>query len=526
MTEAAPITRALISVSDKTGAAAFARALAERGVALVSSGGTAAVLRDAGLAVTEVAEVTGLPEMLGGRVKTLHPRIHGGILARRDRPEDMAALARHGIAPIDLVAVNLYPFAERVASGADPAACIEAIDIGGPALIRAAAKAHPDVVVATSPRDYDEILDALTATGGVPPALRRHLAARAFAHTAAYDAAIADWFATGHAGADTTDTAELPATLTLVARRDLTLRYGENPHQAAALYHTGATRPGVAAAHRLQGKALSYNNLQDADAAFELVAEFDRPAIAIIKHANPCGVAEAEDLATAFARARTGDPVSAFGGIVAANRPLDGAAAAAIARLFVEVVIAPEITDDARAALAAKTGLRLLATGALPDRAAPTRQLRTVAGGVLVQTGDAARTTAADLTVVTVRAPTDLEIADLLFADRVAKHVRSNAIVLARAGATIGVGAGQMSRVDSVRLAVQKATETQPDMLAGCVCASDAFFPFPDGVVAAAEAGATAVIQPGGSMRDGEVIAAADACGIAMVVTGLRHFRH
>jgi phosphoribosylaminoimidazolecarboxamide formyltransferase/IMP cyclohydrolase len=523
------VGRALISVSDKARLAELAHGLAAHGVALLSTGGSAAALRAAGLAVTEVADHTGFPEMLDGRVKTLHPAIHGGILARRDDPAHMAALAQRGIAPIDLVVVNLYPFAATVARGADPETCIENIDIGGPALIRAAAKNHDSVAVVTDPADYPAVLEELQRDGAIGAPLRRRLAAAAFAHTAAYDAAIAAWLA-GQQGE------RFPPVLTLAAERRQLLRYGENPHQGAAFYAmrpVGAPpRPGVATARQLQGKALSYNNLNDTDAAFELVAELERPAVAIVKHANPCGVAVADSLAEAYQRALACDPVSAYGGIVAVNRPLDAATAEAIARLFVEVVIAPSVEAAGAAALAGKANLRLLEAGGLPDPAAPGLALRSLADGLLLQDRDAGRSDPGELRVVTRRAPSERELADLLFAFRVAKHVKSNAIVYARDGTTVGIGAGQMSRVDSSRIAAWKAREAaeaagEPMSRAlGSVVASDAFFPFPDGLLAAAEAGATAVIQPGGSLRDDAVIAAADEAGLAMVFTGMRHFRH
>jgi len=525
-----PLRRALLSVSDKSGLVDFARDLAARGVALISTGGTARALRDAGLTVQDVAEVTGFPEIMDGRVKTLHPRIHGGLLGRRSHEGDRAAMAEHGIPDIDLLVVNLYPFRETLAAGADRDTCVETIDIGGPAMLRAAAKNHADVAVVANPGDYAPVREALAAHGGaVPLDLRRRLAADAFAHTAAYDAAISRWMAEQEAEQSGD---AFPRELSLAWGRALTLRYGENPHQAAALYTGGDTRPGVATAAQLQGKALSYNNLNDTDAAYEAVAEFDDPAVVIVKHANPCGVAVAPDLATAYTKALACDPVSAFGGIIAVNRALEAATAEAILDLFAEVVIAPEVSADARALLARKGNLRVLEAGAVPDPAAPGITAKTLAGGLLVQGRDAGRVDAAGLRAVTRRAPTAQEQADLLFAFRVAKHVKSNAIVYAREGATVGIGAGQMSRVDSARIAAQKARdaaeaagETQP-RTHGAVVASDAFFPFADGLIAAAEAGVTAVIQPGGSKRDDEVIAAADARDLAMVVTGMRHFRH
>jgi phosphoribosylaminoimidazolecarboxamide formyltransferase / IMP cyclohydrolase len=521
-----PIARALLSVSDKTGLVDLARALAARGVQLISTGGTAKALQSAGLAVSDVAEVTGFPEMLDGRVKTLHPVIHGGLLARRNEPAHRAALERHGIAPIDLLVVNLYPFAATVAKGAGFGECIENIDIGGPALIRGAAKNHEDVAVITDPADYAELIAELVRHAGATTlTLRRRLAGLAYARTAAYDAAIAHWLA-----AERGET--FPPVLALAGTLKESLRYGENPHQQAAFYVTDERRPGVASAEQLQGKELSFNNLNDTDAAYELVAEFEKPAVAIIKHANPCGVAEAASLGEAWTRALACDPISAYGGIVALNRPLDGATADAVAKLFAEVVIAPSFAPEALAALKRRTQLRLLAAGALPDPLAPGMTLRSLAGGYLLQTRDNGRISAAELKVVTKRAPSTAELANLLFAFRVAKHVKSNAIVYAKGGATVGIGAGQMSRVDSARIAAWKAEEAgKAAKLAespakGSVVASDAYFPFADGLEAAIAAGATAIIQPGGSIRDGDVIEAADKAGAAMVFTGMRHFRH
>ena len=526
MTNPLPIRRALISVNDKSGIGAFAEVLAARGVTIISTGGSAKTLAAAGVPVTEVAEVTGVQEFLDGRVKTLHPAIHAGLLARRDRPDHLAALAERRIAPIDLLACNLYPFTQTVVSGASPEDCVENIDIGGVALIRAAAKNYDAVTVVTHPADYDRILSELAAGNGViGTETRRALARKAFALTAAYDAAIAEWM-----GRD--EQTSFPETLVLTGHLADRLRYGENPHQSAAFYHIGQSRPGVATARQLQGKELSYNNYGDADAAFEQVAEFRSPAVAIVKHANPCGVAIGAGLREAWDKALACDPVSAFGGIVALNRRLDGPTAEAIARLLIEVVIAPEADEAARAILARRAGLRLLVTGELPDPAAAGRSFRAVAGGILVQERDRVSVGREGLRIVTHREPRETEITDLLFADTVAKHVKSNAIVFARGGATIGIGAGQMSRVDSVRIAAAKAAEAgksaglaQSPTVAS-VLASDAFFPFADGLEAAAEAGVTSVIQPGGSMRDKEVIAAADAAGIAMVFTGIRHFRH
>jgi phosphoribosylaminoimidazolecarboxamide formyltransferase/IMP cyclohydrolase len=520
------IQRALISVSDKTGVVEFARFLARHEVEILSTGGSARTLEDAGIPVRQVSDHTGFPEILDGRVKTLHPRIHGGLLARRDVDSHVEAMTDYGIQPIDLLVVNLYPFEATVAEGADFETCIENIDIGGPAMIRAAAKNHAFVTVVTDPADYAAVEAAMEAHGGaVPEDLNRRLAAAAYARTAAYDSAISRWFA---------DVLEepYPQRLAIAGRRHQTLRYGENPHQSAALYLTGEERPGVATARQLQGKELSYNNINDTDAAFELVSEFEDPAIAIIKHANPCGVAAADSLSEAYVRALACDPVSAFGGIVAANRPIDAATAKALAEIFLEVVIAPDATPEARQILAAKKNLRLLVTGGVAEPTTPGLMVKSVAGGLLVQSRDTGRIGPDDLKVVTKRAPSPEELEDLLFAFRVAKHVKSNAIVYAKGGATVGIGAGQMSRVDSARIAALKAAEFSKaageieSRTQGSVVASDAFFPFADGLMAAVEAGATAVIQPGGSVRDAEVIAAADEAEIAMVFTGMRHFRH
>ena len=521
-----PVRRALLSVFDKTGLIDFATTLAGQDVALVSTGGTARTLREAGLVVTDVADVTGAPEILDGRVKTLHPAIHGGLLARRDVPQHMSTIDEHGIPTIDLLVVNLYPFEATVEKGAGFEDTIEMIDIGGPAMIRAAAKNHESVVLATDPADYRAIADALKEGDGCTGlALRKSLAAKAFARTAFYDAAIASWFAEQEGD-------HLPSRLTFAAERKLVTRYGENPHQQAAFYRMGKRRPGVATAERVQGKELSYNNIADADAAFELVSEFSEPAIAIIKHANPCGVAIAATLADAYQRAFICDQVSAFGGIVAANRPLDRAIAEAISKVFTEVVMAPGADDEAKEVLAAKANLRLLLTAGMPAPADAGRMVRSVAGGLLVQDRDSARTSTLDLKTVTQRTPGDQELADLRFAFTVAKHVKSNAIVFAKDGATVGIGAGQMSRLDSVRIAREKARDAAASIGAssplteGSVVASDAFFPFADGIEAALGAGAVAVIQPGGSRRDDEVVTAADRAGAAMVFTGRRHFRH
>ncbi len=526
MTDLVRVRRALLSVSDKTGLADFARGLAGHGIELVSTGGTAAALRAEGLAVRDVAELTGFPEMMDGRVKTLHPAVHGGLLALRDDAGHRAAAEAHGIAPIDLLVVNLYPFEATVARGAPRDVIVETIDIGGPAMLRSAAKNHAFVAVVTDPADYPAVLEEMAGAGGALGfATRRRLAARAFQATAAYDAAIASWFALAGDGE------KFPAVLPIAARRIHTLRYGENPHQAAAVYAANGPAIGLAQVEPVQGKALSYNNLNDAEGALRLVAEFREagPTVAIIKHANPCGVATAGTLEEALRAARACDPVSAFGGIVAMNRPLDVATAEAIAELFTEVVIAPDADAGARAALARRPNLRLLLLP-LPDPAGGGLVLRSISGGYLVQERDSRLLE--EMRVVTKRAPTGAEMADLRFAWTVAKHVKSNAIVYAKDGATAGIGAGQMSRLDSARIAAAKAREAaaaagwaEPRTI-GSVVASDAFFPFADGLIVAAEAGATAVIQPGGSVRDAEVIAAADQRGLAMVMTGMRHFAH
>ncbi len=529
MPDLVPIGRALISVSDKTGLLELARHLARLGVELISTGGTSGMLRAAGLAVRDVSEVTGFPEMMGGRVKTLHPAVHGGLLALRDDDEHLVAMAAHGIEPIDLLVVNLYPFEETVARGADIDTCIENIDIGGPAMIRAAAKNHRFVTVMTDPEDYGALTDQLAAhDGATTGSFRKAMALQAFARTAAYDAAVSNWMTTAFA-------VPPPRHRTFAGRLRQTLRYGENPHQAAAFYSDGTGREGVATAHQWQGKELSYNNLNDTDAAYELVAEFasgDGPACAIIKHANPCGVARGDSLVIAYRKALACDPTSAFGGIIALNQPLDAATAEEIAAMFTEVVIAPGAEEAARAIFAAKKNLRLLTTGGLPDAKVPGAVFKQLAGGFLVQDRDVATLNAADLRGVTRRSPTDRELQDLMFAWTVAKHVKSNAIVLVRDLATVGIGAGQMSRIDSTRIATRKAQDIADatgllgSPAKGAVAASDAFFPFADGVVAIAGAGVTAIIQPGGSMRDDDVIAAADAHDIAMVFTGQRHFRH
>ncbi len=519
------IRRALISVSDKTGLVDFGKYLADHGVEILSTGGSAKMLADAGVPVKEVSDHTGFPEMMDGRVKTLHPKIHGGLLGRRDNQDDLATMESHGIDPIDLVVVNLYPFEETVASGADYETCIENIDIGGPAMIRSAAKNHVSVTVIVDTEDYGQLVEEMAANkGGTTLAFRRKLAAKAYRRTGAYDAAIGSWFA------DFQETS-FPERMVFAGTLKQEMRYGENPHQAAAFYTNGEVRPGVASAEQLQGKELSFNNLNDTDAAFELVAEFDETACAIIKHANPCGVAVGRNLTDAYQKALACDPESAFGGIIAVNRTLDAATAEEIAKLFAEVVIAPEIDDAAEEIFTAKKNLRVLATGGLPDTTQSNMTVRSLAGGFLLQGRDAL-ITEADLKVVTERAPTEKELADLWFAFTVCKHVKSNAIIYAKDGVTVGIGAGQMSRVNSSRIASWKAEDAaktageSQSRAIGSVVASDAFFPFADGLLAAAEAGVTAVIQPGGSIRDEEVIAAANDQGLAMVFTGMRHFRH
>jgi phosphoribosylaminoimidazolecarboxamide formyltransferase/IMP cyclohydrolase len=519
------IRRALISVSDKTGLVEFGRFLADRKIEILSTGGSAKALRDAGIPVIEVADYTGFPEMMDGRVKTLQPKIHGGLLAIRGNADHEGAMATHGIQPIDLLAVNLYPFEATVAKGADFETCIENIDIGGPALIRAAAKNHAFVTVLVDPSDYGLVMEEMKAhDGATTPETRRRLAAAAYSRTGAYDAAIGGWF-----NARVGET--FPRDLAIGGRLRQSMRYGENPHQEAAFYLSGERRPGVATATQLQGKELSYNNLNDTDAAFELVAEFDTPACVIVKHANPCGVALSDDQREAYLNAYACDTESAFGGIVAFNRPLDGPTAEELSKIFLEVIIAPEVTAAARQVLGAKKNLRVLETGGMPDPKAAGMMIKALSGGYLLQGRDNA-VTAADLKVVTRRAPTESEMRDLMFAFTVCKHVKSNAIVYVRNQATVGVGAGQMSRVNSSRIAAWKAADAarvagdKDSWALGSVVASDAFFPFADGLLAAAEAGATAVIQPGGSMRDEEVIKAADEKGLAMVFTGMRHFRH
>jgi len=524
------IARALLSVSDKTGLAELGQALARHGVELVSTGGTARALRDAGLEVRDIADLTGFPEMMDGRVKTLHPKVHGGLLAVRDDPGHAASMAEHGIGAIDLVVVNLYPFVETVMRGAGRDEVVENIDIGGPSMVRSAAKNHAFVTIVTDPCDYAELIAALDAGGGMTSLdLRKRLAGKAFSATAAYDAMISSWFSFA-------DRQQIfPDMLPLIMHRREELRYGENPHQKAALYvPAGPHGRGIAQAEQAQGKALSFNNYNDADAALELVAEFrgPEPACVIVKHANPCGVATGKTLLEAYADALACDTVSAFGGIVALNQPLTAETAEAITQIFTEVVIAPAADAAARAICAKMKNLRLLLTGELPDPARGGLSVKSIAGGYLVQSRDNGRVTEADLKVVTRRAPSAQELADCLFAWKVAKHVKSNAIVYAKDGATAGIGAGQMNRLESARIAAWKAKDAAAKAgwpqarTIGSAVASDAFFPFADGLLAAVEAGATAVIQPGGSIRDDEVIAAADAAGLAMLFTGMRHFRH
>jgi phosphoribosylaminoimidazolecarboxamide formyltransferase/IMP cyclohydrolase len=530
MTDLVAVRRALISLSDKSGLDELARGLAKHGVEIVSTGGTAAKLREAGAAVRDISDLTGFPEMMDGRVKTLHPKVHGGLLGVRDNPEHAAAMAEHDIAPIDLVVVNLYPFLNTVMSGANRDTVIENIDIGGPSMVRSAAKNHAHVAIVTDPADYVALLSELDANGGSTTfEFRKKLAAKAYALTAAYDSTISQWFAFADQGQ------RWPETWVLANELKMPLRYGENPHQQAALYvPVGPHARGIAQATQVQGKELSYNNLNDANAALELVSEFreSEPTVVIVKHANPCGVATRGSLLDAWSEALACDSVSAFGGIVATNRPLDGATAEAISQIFTEVVVAPDADEEAKAIFARKKNLRLLLTGELPDPRRPGQSLAVITGGLLVQDRDNGMVTREELKCVTKRQPTEQEIRDCLFAWSVAKHVKSNAIVYAKDGVTAGVGAGQMNRRDSARIAAIRAREAaeangwpEPRTV-GSAVASDAFFPFPDGLLAAAEAGATAVIQPGGSIRDDEVIAAADEAGLAMLFTGMRHFRH
>src|SRR5690349_12611061 len=529
MTDLVPVRRALISLSDKSGLDELAAGLARHGIEIVSTGGTAAKLRETGAEVRDISDLTGFPEMMDGRVKTLHPKVHGGLLGVRDNPEHAAAMAEHDIAPIDLVVVNLYPFLNTVMSGADRDTIIENIDIGGPSMVRSAAKNHAHVAVVTDPADYAALLEQLEANGGTTLEFRKTLAAKAFALTAAYDSTISQWFAFADQGE------RWPQSWTRASTLKMPLRYGENPHQQAALYlPVGPAARGVAQAEQVQGKELSYNNLNDANAALELVAEFrdGPPTVVIVKHANPCGVATRDSLFDAWKEALACDSVSAFGGIVATNRPLDAETAEAITQIFTEVVVAPDADEDAKSIFARKKNLRLLLTGSLPDPRRGGTSLALIAGGLLVQDRDNGMVSREQLKCVTKRLPTEQEVRDCLFAWTVAKHVKSNAIVYAKDGVTAGIGAGQMNRRDSSRIAALRAKEAaeangwaEPRTV-GSAVASDAFFPFADGLLAAAEAGATAVIQPGGSIRDDEVIAAADEADLAMLFTGMRHFRH
>ena len=529
MTDIVPIRRALISLSDKTGLGDLAKGLADAGVELISTGGTAAKLRELGHSVRDISDLTGFPEMMDGRVKTLHPKVHGGLLAVRDNAEHVRAMEAHGIGTIDLVVVNLYPFEQTVAKGADRDEIIENIDIGGPSMVRSAAKNHQFVAIVTDPADYGPLIEQIERLGGTELDFRRKLAAKAYALTGAYDAMIASWFSFAD------QQVAYPDMRFIVGKKAQELRYGENPHQQASLYlPIGPSTPGVAQSRQVQGKELSYNNLNDANAALELAAEFrdGLPTVVIVKHANPCGVATADNLLDAWKQALACDSVSAFGGIVAVNRALDGPTADAICDIFTEVVVAPDADEAAIAAFARKKNLRLLLTGSLPDPARGGQTVSVIAGGLLVQDRDKGILTPDMLKTVTKRAPTEQELKDCLFAWTVAKHVKSNAIVYAKDGATVGVGAGQMNRRDSARIAAIKAREAatthgwpEPRTV-GSAVASDAFFPFADGLLAAVEAGATAVIQPGGSIRDDEVIAAADEAGLAMLFTGMRHFRH
>jgi phosphoribosylaminoimidazolecarboxamide formyltransferase/IMP cyclohydrolase len=522
-----PIKRALLSVFDKTGMEDFAKELARLGVELVSTGGTSKLIASTGAGVRDISDLTGFPEMMDGRVKTLHPKVHGGLLAVRDNPTHKASMDEHQIGAIDLVVVNLYPFEATIAKNASYDETIENIDIGGPAMIRSAAKNHAYVTVVVDPNDYAQVLEAIRQQGGVPYEMRQKLAAKAYARTAAYDSTISNWFAR------TLDYNDIPYR-GFGGQLAEVMRYGENPHQWAAFYRNGETRPGVATATQLQGKSLSYNNLNDTDAAFELISEFDAkvPAVAIIKHANPCGVATGTTLLDAYIKAQRCDPVSAFGGIVALNQEIDEATAVEIVKVFTEVIVAPSASDAAQKIIATKKNLRLLVTGALADPKQAGVTFKSLAGGMLVQSRDNGRLDDVELKVVTKKAPTDAEMADLKLAWKVAKHVKSNAIVYVKDGATVGIGAGQMSRLDSSRVAHRKSIDAaeaagiEGALTQGSVVASDAFFPFPDGMLAAVDAGATALIQPGGSMNDQAVIDAANERGVAMVFTGMRHFRH
>ena len=524
-----PIKRALLSVSDKTGLLEFAKSLVELGIELISTGGTSATLRAAGLKVKDVSEVTGFPEIMDGRVKTLHPKIHGGLLNIRNNADHQNAKTSHDISNIDLLVVNLYPFEVTIAKGAVWDDAIENIDVGGPAMIRAAAKNHGDVTVVIEPSDYDLIIAELKQNNvATSLATRKKLAGKAFARTAAYDSAIANWF-----NRQLGDVA--PDYLTFGGKLHQPLRYGENPHQTAAVYKTNDGRSGIVDARQVQGKELSYNNINDADAALETIREFDgsdKAICVIVKHANPCGVALGETSIEAYLKALACDSTSAFGGILAFNRGLDGATAEEISKLFTEVIIAPNADDEARRILGAKKNLRLLLLADMAKKSPEARLIKSISGGLLVQSSDADMIGDQRFKVVSKRQPSPQELSDLRFAFKVAKHVKSNAIVFAQNGTTVGIGAGQMSRIDSTRIAVQKSLDAatalglKTPLVKGAVLASDAFFPFADGIEAAAEAGATAIIQPGGAMRDEDVIKAADAAGLAMIFTGMRHFRH
>ena len=524
-----PIRRALISVSDKTGLIILANALSSAGIIMLSTGGTAKALRGAGFDVTDVSDVTGFPEIMDGRVKTLHPSIHGGLLANRDLQAHMSAINEHHIEPIDLLVVNLYPFEQVVAGNPTNQTAIENIDIGGPAMIRASAKNHDFVTVITDPEQYPALIETLSVYSGTSLAYRRALAQQAFARTSSYDHAINSWMSSN---LETGEYAKSEPDLQINAPAIQTLRYGENPHQSATIYVTDLSVPSVLTAKQIQGKPLSYNNVNDTDAALKLISEFSDPTVAIIKHANPCGVASADTLSDAWKAAYHCDSVSAFGGIIATNRILDEETASLITSIFIEVVIAPDATSKACEILSSKPNIRLLLTGSMPNPEQPFNQVRTILGGLLVQSRDTAIVTEDTLSLVTKRQPTKSEIADMLFAWRVAKHVKSNAIIYVKEQSTAAIGAGQMSRLDSSRIAAQKAKEMaqkygwEKPRTVGSVVASDAFFPFPDGLLAAVDAGATAVIQPGGSMRDDAVIQAADDAGIAMAFTGIRHFNH
>ena len=518
-----PIKRAIISVSDKTGINDFSKFLCDQGIEIISTGGTAKILRSSGLNTTEISSITGFPEILDGRVKTLHPLIYGGILGQSGNTQHVETMKDHNINAIDLVVVNLYPFEKTIASGKDFNDCIENIDIGGPAMIRAGAKNHVDVTVVVDPLDYNLIKTELEShEGGISTTLRQHLAKKAYAHTAEYDSIISNWFEQQYPS-------ESPQKISITGTLKQTLRYGENPHLKAEFYSDGNKIPGVTTAEQIQGKDLSYNNINDTDAAFELVAEFNSPAVAVIKHANPCGVATGETLLDSYIKAVDCDSVSAYGGIIALNGKIDEDLAAEISNLFAEVVIAPSISDEARNILANKKNLRVLITGGLPSKEIHRRLVKSVSGGFLIQDSDSKTIDIEKLKVVTQRSPTEDELDDMLFAFRVCKHTKSNAIIFAKNSATVGIGAGQMSRVDSSRIASWKAgygRNGETNKALGSVVASDAFFPFSDGLITAAEAGATAVIQPGGSLRDDEVIAAADEKNLAMVFTGMRNFRH